>query len=75
MRTIMTVDDSASPRRVVRGDGQEAHFPYRFVPIVPLTTESHPEKQQEGRATGATARVVKPFNPGRPLAVVKKVMR
>lgn len=48
---------------------------YRFVPIVLLTTESHPEKKQEGKAAGATGWVVKPFSPDQLLAVVKKVMR
>ena len=120
MKTIMTVDDSASMRQMVsmtlRGggyevveavdgldalsklDGQEIHFvltdinmprmdgieftrrlrtmpPYKFVPIVLLTTESHPEKKLEGKAAGATAWIVKPFHPEQLLAVVKKVMR
>jgi two-component system, chemotaxis family, chemotaxis protein CheY len=48
---------------------------YKFVPIIVLTTESHPEKKQEGKAAGATAWIVKPFNPDQLLAVVKKVMR
>lgn len=48
---------------------------YKFVPIVLLTTESHPEKKQEGKAAGATAWIVKPFNPDQLLAVVKKVVR
>ena len=48
---------------------------YRFVPIVLLTTESHPEKRQEGKAAGATAWIVKPFHPDQLLAVIKKVMR
>jgi len=48
---------------------------YKFVPIILLTTESHPEKKQEGKAAGATAWIVKPFNPDQLLAVVKKVMR
>jgi len=48
---------------------------YRFVPIVLLTTESHPEKKLEGKAAGATAWIVKPFHPDQLLAVVKKVMR
>ena len=48
---------------------------YKFVPIVLLTTESHPEKKQEGKAAGATAWIVKPFNPDQLLAVVKKVIR
>jgi two-component system chemotaxis response regulator CheY len=48
---------------------------HRFVPIVMLTTESHPEKKQEGKAAGATAWIVKPFTPDGLLAVVKKVVR
>jgi two-component system, chemotaxis family, chemotaxis protein CheY len=47
----------------------------KFVPIVLLTTESHPEKKQEGKAAGASGWIVKPFNPEQLLAVVKKVMR
>lgn len=120
MKTIMTVDDSASLRQMVglvlRGAGyevieavdgadalsklksQELHLfltdinmpnmdgleftrqvrampQFKFVPIVLLTTESHPEKKQEGKAAGATAWIVKPFNPDQLLAVVKKVVR
>src|SRR5208282_6066851 len=48
---------------------------HKFVPIVLLTTESHPEKRREGKAAGATAWIVKPFQPDQLLAVVKKVMR
>jgi two-component system chemotaxis response regulator CheY len=48
---------------------------YRFVPIVLLTTESHPEKKQQGKAAGATGWIVKPFDPGKLLAVVNKVVR
>ena len=48
---------------------------YKFIPIVMLTTESKPEKQQEGKAAGATGWIVKPFRPEQLLAVVKKVMR
>jgi len=47
---------------------------YKFVPIVLLTTESNPEKKQQGKAAGATAWIVKPFNPDQLLAVVKKVI-
>ena len=120
MKTILTVDDSASLRQMVsfvlRGAGYEVteavdgldalsklngrdldlvlsdiNMPrmdgieltrklrampqYKFVPIVLLTTESHPEKKQEGKAAGATAWIVKPFNPDQLLAVVKKVVR
>jgi two-component system chemotaxis response regulator CheY len=48
---------------------------YKFIPLVLLTTESSVEKKQEGRAAGATAWIVKPFDPDQLLAVVKKVMR
>jgi two-component system chemotaxis response regulator CheY len=48
---------------------------YRFVPVVLLTTESHPEKRQEGKAAGATGWIVKPFSPDQLLAVAKKVIR
>jgi len=120
VKTIMTVDDSASLRQMVsfvlRGggyevveavdgfdalsklDGQELHLfltdinmprmdgleftrqirampQYKFVPIVLLTTESNAEKKQQGKAAGATAWIVKPFNPDQLLAVVKKVVR
>jgi two-component system chemotaxis response regulator CheY len=120
MKTIMSVDDSASLRQMVafvlRGGGyevieatdgedglaklrgQEVHLivtdinmpkmdgleltrqvrampQYKFVPIILLTTESHAEKKQEGKAAGATAWIVKPFNADQLLAVVKKVMR
>jgi two-component system chemotaxis response regulator CheY len=48
---------------------------YKFVPIVLLTTESDLEKKQQGKAAGATAWIVKPFDPDQLLAVVKKVLR
>lgn len=119
MKTIMTVDDSATVRQmtglVLRGAGYavieavdgvdglsklagqemdliltDLNMPnmdgleftrqirklpkYKFVPVVLLTTESQPEKKQEGKAAGATAWIVKPFNPDQLLAVVKKVI-
>lgn len=48
---------------------------YKFVPIVLLTTESGADKKQEGKAAGATAWIIKPFDPDQLLAVVKKVVR
>jgi len=48
---------------------------YRFVPVVLLTSESNADKKQQGKAAGATAWIVKPFNPDQLLAVVKKVVR
>lgn len=119
MKTILTVDDSATVRQMVglvlRGAGYEVveavdgvdalskltgqelnliltdlNMPnmdgleftrrvralagYKFVPVVLLTTESQPEKKQEGKAAGATGWIVKPFNPDQLLAVVKKVV-
>ncbi len=120
MKTVMTVDDSASMRQMVslvlqgggyavveavdgldalsKLRGQDLHLvladinmpgmdgieltrqvrakaDYKFVPIVLLTTESDPEKKQQGKAAGATAWIVKPFDPEQLLAVVKKVLR
>jgi two-component system, chemotaxis family, chemotaxis protein CheY len=48
---------------------------YKFVPIVLLTTESNADKKAQGKAAGATAWIVKPFDPDQLLAVVKKVLR
>ncbi len=43
-------------------------------PIILLTTESDPEKKQEGKAAGATGWIVKPFKQDQLLAVVSKVL-
>lgn len=48
--------------------------PYKFTPILMLTTESAPEKKAEGKQAGATGWMVKPFNPDQLLATVKKVV-
>ena len=50
-----------------------ALVPYRFTPIVMLTTESQIEKKMEGKAAGATGWVIKPFQMEQLLNVVKKV--
>lgn len=47
---------------------------YRFTPLLMLTTESSPEKKQQGKAAGATGWIVKPFNPGQLLSTVRKVL-
>jgi two-component system chemotaxis response regulator CheY len=47
--------------------------PYRFAPIVMLTTESQIEKKMEGKAAGATGWVIKPFQMEQLLNVIKKV--
>lgn len=46
---------------------------HRFTPIIVLTTESQPEKKEEGKSAGATGWIVKPFKPEQLVAVVKKV--
>lgn len=45
----------------------------KFTPILMLTTETQPEKKQEGKLAGATGWLVKPFNPVKLLEVVAKV--
>lgn len=47
---------------------------YKFTPMLMLTTESSPEKKQEGKAAGATGWLVKPFNPDQLVATVKRVL-
>ncbi len=47
---------------------------YRFTPILLLTTESAPEKKQQGKEAGATGWLVKPFNPDQLLATINKVL-
>ena len=47
---------------------------YKFTPIMMLTTESQDSKKQEGRAAGAKAWVVKPFQPPVLLDAVSKLV-
>ena len=48
--------------------------PYKFIPILMLTTESSTDKKMEGKAAGATGWIVKPFNPDQLLATIGKVL-
>jgi two-component system chemotaxis response regulator CheY len=48
---------------------------YAATPILILTTESSDEMKAKGRAAGATGWLVKPFDPGKLLDVVRKVIR
>ena len=48
--------------------------PYKFTPIIILTTESEEKKKLEGQAAGAKAWVVKPFQPAQMLAAVSKLI-
>jgi len=47
---------------------------YKFVPICMLTTESENSKMQEGKAAGAKAWIVKPFQPPKLLSAVEKLV-
>jgi len=46
---------------------------YKFTPIMMLTTESQESKKQEGKAAGAKAWLVKPFQPPALLSAVAKL--
>lgn len=48
---------------------------HRFVPILFLTTESHPEKRLEAKAAGASGWLVKPVQADDLLGVLKQVLR
>jgi len=48
---------------------------YRFKPILLLTTESDPQKKKTAKAAGATGWILKPFDPEKLLAAIRKVLR
>lgn len=52
----------------------KANPAYRFTPVIMLTTEAGEAKKQEGRAAGAKAWVVKPFQSEQLLAAVAKLV-
>ena len=47
---------------------------YRSVPVLIMTTSSHSDRRQEGRAAGATGWIVKPFSPTQLLQTLEKVL-
>jgi two-component system chemotaxis response regulator CheY len=47
--------------------------PYRFLPILMLTTESEQGKRDQARTAGATGWLVKPVAPDKLLAVLQQV--
>ena len=47
---------------------------YRLTPLLLLTTESSPERKQQGKQAGATGWMVKPFNPDQLLATLERVL-
>jgi len=48
---------------------------FKFTPILMLTTESSTEMKMRGKTAGATGWLVKPFNPEKLLATIKRVVR
>lgn len=50
------------------------HPNYKFTPICMLTTESGQSKMMEGKAAGAKAWIVKPFQPPKLLDAVSKLV-
>ncbi|WP_432698335.1 response regulator [Marinobacterium sp. YM272] len=47
---------------------------YKFTPVIMLTTEAGKDKMAEGKAAGAKAWVVKPFQPPQMLDAVSKLI-
>ena len=47
---------------------------HRFTPVIMLTTEAGDDKKQLGRAAGAKAWIVKPFQPQKMVEAVAKLM-
>ena len=48
---------------------------FKFTPILMLTTESSGDMKMRGKAAGATGWLVKPFNPEKLLATIKRAVR
>ncbi|GAP36079.1 response regulator [Piscinibacter sakaiensis] len=50
------------------------HPRHKFAPVIMLTTEGQDEKKMQGKAAGAKAWIVKPFNPPQLLDAVSKLV-
>jgi two-component system chemotaxis response regulator CheY len=50
------------------------HPRHKFTPVIMLTTEGQAERKEQGRAAGAKAWIVKPFNPPQLLDAVSKLI-
>jgi len=64
----MPVMDGFTFIRSLRADPKNAGLP-----VLILTTETSREKRDEGRAAGATGWIVKPFDPEKLVATIRKV--
>ncbi|EGF30954.1 Chemotaxis regulator - transmits chemoreceptor signals to flagelllar motor components CheY [Oxalobacteraceae bacterium IMCC9480] len=47
---------------------------YKFTPVIMLTTEGQDNMKEQGRAAGAKAWILKPFNPPQMLNAVAKLI-
>jgi two-component system, chemotaxis family, chemotaxis protein CheY len=52
----------------------KSHARHRFAPVVMLTTEMEEDKKMRGKAAGAKAWIVKPFQPPQLLDAVSKLI-
>lgn len=52
----------------------KSHPNYKFTPVIMLTTEAGQDKKEEGRAAGAKAWIVKPFQPQFLVGAVSKLI-
>ena len=50
------------------------HPSYKFTPVIMLTTEAGEDKKAQGRAAGAKAWIIKPFQPQHMLDAVSKLI-
>ncbi|MET0384090.1 MAG: response regulator [Burkholderiaceae bacterium] len=50
------------------------HARHKFTPVIMLTTEGQDAKKEQGKAAGARAWIVKPFNPPQLLDAVSKLI-
>jgi two-component system chemotaxis response regulator CheY len=47
---------------------------WKYIPILVLTTETAPELKRQGKVAGATGWLVKPFDPVRLIATIRRVL-
>ncbi len=52
----------------------KANAAYKFTPVIMLTTEGQDSMKEQGRAAGAKAWILKPFNPPQMLNAVAKLI-
>jgi len=52
----------------------KAHPDYKFTPVIMLTTEAGEDKKAQGKAAGAKAWIIKPFQPQIMLDAVSKLV-